>query len=686
LSQAGWRDRYESITVYQQGWRLGGKGASGRGVNGRIEEHGLHIWMGFYLNAFRMMGDCYDELGRLKGHAEGMPPRIQDQFRRASAFEIMEERPEGWLRWAASFPEYQENPWDPGATVESPWQVLIRALELAREFARSAHDDAPPASLFQSLASGLAGLNTIVNQAELWLTRNLDAHPVAIAERALAFAKSLSPDPDSHSRDEHGVLRNMLEATMASAEKRRPVTSLLSDEGRRELYLSEIMLACCLGAVRDGVLTHGFEAIDGLDFAEWLRRNGASAEAVASPIITSLYDLGFAYKSGDPAQPRASAAAMLRGTARLFFTYRGAIAHKMSAGMGDVIFSPMYEVLSERGVDFRFFHRITNVRLSHDGRSVAAIDLERQVDLAEGRDSYSPLIAVKGRRCWPNAPLKDQLRDVDRLSPDDVESFWSQWPPAGLVSLRAGEDFDQVVLAIPVGAHQYICKQLIETNPRWARMVSGLETIYTQAFQLWLSESIDDLGSGGPPCTIGNYREPFDTCADMRQIIGSEDWPDASVRGIAYFCNAMPTPAGPADPRQADVPAKAAATVKATVVRYLQREMAELWPRAVERYPTSFKWGLLVGDESAVGPARIDTQFWRANIDPSERYVLALPGTSACRLAPGGSGYDNLFLAGDWTQCGLNSGCVESAVISGMLAANAMNGVPPGQNILGRDW
>ena len=43
------RERFE-VTVYQLGWRLGGKGASGRnrGVADRIEEHGLHIWFGFY--------------------------------------------------------------------------------------------------------------------------------------------------------------------------------------------------------------------------------------------------------------------------------------------------------------------------------------------------------------------------------------------------------------------------------------------------------------------------------------------------------------------------------------------------------------------------------------------------------------------------------------------------------------
>ena len=64
LSEPGWRDRFDSITVYQRGWRLGGKGASSRGENGRIEEHGLHIWLGSYENAFGMLRECYAELDR----------------------------------------------------------------------------------------------------------------------------------------------------------------------------------------------------------------------------------------------------------------------------------------------------------------------------------------------------------------------------------------------------------------------------------------------------------------------------------------------------------------------------------------------------------------------------------------------------------------------------------------------
>ena len=46
--------------------------------------------------------------------------------------------------------------------------------------------------------------------------------------------------------------------------------------------------------------------------------------------------------------------------------------------------------------------------------------------------------------------------------------------------------------------------------------------------------------------------------------------------------------------------------------------------------------------------------------------------SSGYRLRPDASGYDNLFLAGDWTECTLNAGCVEAAVISGMAAARAI--------------
>ena len=50
--------------------------------------------------------------------------------------------------------------------------------------------------------------------------------------------------------------------------------------------------------------------------------------------------------------------------------------------------------------------------------------------------------------------------------------------------------------------------------------------------------------------------------------------------------------------------------------------------------------------------------------------------TGRFRLRADASGYANLSLAGDWTDNGLNAGCIEAAVVSGIQAANAVRGRP----------
>ena len=47
------------VTLYQMGWRLGGKAASGRDKIGRNLEHGLHVWFGCYENTFQMVQEVY---------------------------------------------------------------------------------------------------------------------------------------------------------------------------------------------------------------------------------------------------------------------------------------------------------------------------------------------------------------------------------------------------------------------------------------------------------------------------------------------------------------------------------------------------------------------------------------------------------------------------------------------------
>ena len=97
-----------------------------------------------------------------------------------------------------------------------------------------------------------------------------------------------------------------------------------------------------------------------------------------------------------------------------------------------------------------------------------------------------------------------------------------------------------------------------------------------------------------------------------------------------------------------------------------------LWPKAVTGKPTQFCWNLLEAPDDLLGPKKLDYQYLRVNIDPSERYVLSVPGSVEFRLWPDRSGVHNLYLAGDWVRSGVNAGCIEAAVIAGRMTARAI--------------
>jgi len=108
----GWQDKFE-ITVYQMGWRLGGKGASGRNLDApyhyRIEEHGLHIWFGIYDNAFRLIRKCYEELGR----APDAPLGTWQAAFKPHSLSVLEENVSGqWLAWPIEMPTNTKTPGD----------------------------------------------------------------------------------------------------------------------------------------------------------------------------------------------------------------------------------------------------------------------------------------------------------------------------------------------------------------------------------------------------------------------------------------------------------------------------------------------------------------------------------------------------------------------------------------------
>ena len=259
-------------------------------------------------------------------------------------------------------------------------------------------------------------------------------------------------------------------------------------------------------------------------------------------------------------------------------------------------------------------------------------------------------------------------------------------PEGDQIEFKSAErnyEFDKLVRYVVALANEGGGTLVLGATDRRPREVVG-----TQAFQLWMNRDMRGLGWRGPAANVSGFVEPFDTWADMTHLLPEESW-RVPVRSIAYFCSVLADPGTPesaADPAHHE---EQRARVRDNAVRFLDRDIASLWPDAATP-DRGFRWEVLACEgeregRADEGDARFDRQFWTANISPSERYVLSLPGTSKFRVSPLDLSFDNLTITGDWTETGLNTGCVESAVISGLLAAHAIAGSPRLENIIGYD-
>ncbi|OJT16319.1 hypothetical protein BO221_50715 [Archangium sp. Cb G35] len=691
--------QYE-VTVYQLGWRLGGKGASGRGAADRIEEHGLHLWMGFYENAFRMIRDCYSELRR-----DPRTCRIatwRDAFSPVPLLALTNRTRLGeWEYWAARFPPTRDLPGDPLAG-ENPFSLrgyFSRATNLLLELVRSARFPsesagpwpvgytAPPWQPPPQSGSVWEGISRLLKYGQL-ISATATFEGVWLLHTAVS---TLYPHVHLRGRPQE-LLLQLLDGLGAAAHRQLEALTERDDELRRVWEVVDLILTLIRGSVRFGLATdpRGFDAIDDYDWVEWLRLNGLSSTAMSSSFLRSLYGLMFAYEDGDPHRPRLSASVMLRGLLRMFFTYRGALFWKMNSGMGDTIFAPMYEVLKRRGVRFRFFHRLRNLRLAppspQERPYVEALEFDLQAEV-KGDVEYWPLVDVRGLPCWPSTPDYSQLIDGECMAREgwNFESHWDE-RRAGTRQLHVGQDFDLVVLGTSIGALPHVASELLARDTRWQKMVKEVKTVATQAFQLWMNTDVRALGWRESRVLLAGFVEPFDTWADMSHLAPEESWRQPP-QSIAYFCNVLPEP--PPTPHSPDQGFLAAEhhRVRTNAIHFLNHDIGWLWPLAVRR--EGFRWELLLdpseGTPERTGEARFDSQFFTANVNPSDRYVLSLPGASRHRISPLDLTFDNLTIAGDWTESGLNSGCVESAVMSGQLAAHAISGWPPLETIIGYD-
>jgi uncharacterized protein with NAD-binding domain and iron-sulfur cluster len=695
LSRPEHNGQYQ-VTVYQMGWRLGGKGASGRGVAGRVEEHGLHLWMGFYENAFRLMRESYAE--RNQAFPNSRFASWREAFTPAPDVGVADRdsadgNADGWAFWMAHFPSGKGEPGDP--STGDPLTVtayLRQAVMLIVELLRSAGAMQPapePGGDGGEAAAAASGPDALSSAIGALLRYGQLATTAAILEASELLRQAADAFFPQFFSGAGSPVAQLVESLSVAA--RRQLASLV--EGDRELrrvwQVIDIILAILRGSIRSGLALdpRGFDAINDYDWREWLRMNGASDQSLASGFMRGIYDLVFAFEDGDIHRPRLAAGVALRGAMRMFFTYRGSLFWRMNAGMGDVVFAPLYQALKHRGVRFEFFHRLRNVGLSPreegDAPYVQALEFDVQAKI-KGGGEYQPLIDIHNIPSWPSTPDYAQLVNGSAMKREG-RAFESAWEKrrTGQKKLAVGRDFDFVVLGVSVATLPEVAQELIEREPRWRDMVRHVKTVPTQAFQLWMRESTAELGWPHPPANLSGFVEPFDTWAEMSHLIPEETWKEP-VRSIAYFCSVLPDAAPDAASVTEAYHRNQRATVRANAVDFLNNGAGVLWPHAVRK--GEFRWEILAAEGKAAarrGAQRFDTQYWAANVSPADRYVQSLPGSIVYRLSPLDMAFDNLTIAGDWTATGLDSGCIESAVMSGMLAAHAISSKPRLCDIVG---
>jgi uncharacterized protein with NAD-binding domain and iron-sulfur cluster len=661
--------RLVDITVYQMGWRLGGKGASGRGVAGRIEEHGLHLWLGFYENAFRLMRQCYSELDR--DPATCAIATFEQAFVRDSQVSVAESELDGsWEVWTSTFPETDAGP---GTTFESeqPFSFahyLTRSLTLAVALIGSLDStDRPPKRNAGTLEDLWRKLENLLQAGQI-------AGTALLMELANSVREIVALSPTGFVHPMVGDAVERMQRVVSSQIR----TISLSDPRRRRMWtILDLVLSCLRGVYRFDLYKHpqGFDAINDYDWLEWLRLNGAAEETLDSAFVRgSCYDLTFAYRDGNPNEPAFAAGVALRCALRMFFTYRGAVFWKMTAGMGDIVFAPAYEVLKQRGVKFEFFHKLTNVEVAqdHQGKHVSALDFEVQAETLDGLE-YTPLVDVKGLPCWPSEPDYAQLAKPESF-PSSPAAFESQSISLGKPKrVEVVRDFDMVVLGVSIDTIKDTCSSIIDENERWRAMAENVTSIGTQAAQVWLNKSMTELGVERAPGNLSGFVTPFDTWADMTSLMPREAWPESQPQALAYFCSVLPESeaqtalVGTAREDQVEALHD---LVQQNLDDFLQNQLRHIWPRAADAR------GAVIDRHGT---------FISANYFGSERYVQSLPGTVRHRISPLDRSYDNLTIAGDWTHNGLDAGCVEAAVMSGLLACHAISGYPELRDIIGFD-
>lgn len=700
----GWQENYE-ITIYQTGWRLGGKTSTGRGRCDRIEEHGIHILQGWYDTTFRLLRSIYAERKK-ENLAPGSP--LQDLFKDGLVANnttlLTEFIPEigKWINWPLIFPETTEQPGtgeplDMWSLVKKGMAVMLEML-LGSPYEKGVN---PVAAwildhFFPKYENGVEEkqqekTGCLYFFMKPFLKKNSEARRIIDKEisNILEAAHLLNEPATDNKHAHHSIILNMIEKYIKHIEQKGLPFAEAEKENRH------IAIAICFayynlkGVLEDvynpGTKTFDFNKINKYDYRQWLGMQGAPQWLIDSVIVRFFYTGTFANLVNE------TGGAVAAGTALQFFAkssgYKGSFVYQMVYGTGDVMVMPLYEVLKNRGVKFKFFHKIEQVHYAATG-AIENISYAEQVQLAV--PEYNPVKKINDDKLsvWPSEPLYDQLNpnDVKRLKAAKIslEDPWAEWADFKQGQLQKGVDFDEVILGIPLGTLKTICSEIIEVEDRWKLMVNNVVTTPTQSAQLWFLPSLKELGfdlaTWGLPSedaapNVVVYQNPMYSWLDSSLVLTNENWPvDQRPEFLAYFTGpfVLHKPLPPFTDHEYQ--AKANQRLVDAFEQWLQDNAAWFWPKAATYlYPQGLNFQLLADPDNATdGYSRFSSQFFRANVRPTDHYTLSVPNSDQYRLKADASGFENMYICGDWIDFGGNVGYIDGTIQSGQQAAQAL--------------
>ncbi|MCP4810126.1 MAG: hypothetical protein GY913_24645 [Proteobacteria bacterium] len=335
--------------------------------------------------------------------------------------------------------------------------------------------------------------------------------PSAGALRAMSRLQERGRDLGDRPAD-LGAWRGLLRLLDKALDRRaRALTSRNVDE-HPVIALLDLILALLTAMVDpDEGVAHDwdFDRWNHMELRQLLKKHGGHPAVVDHwSGLRMIYDSTSQYRQGDPKQPDMAAGTGARVVLRTMTTYKGSVLYHLAAGAGETFISPLYEVLKQRGVRFEMFHDVRELTCS-EGR----VDSVRIAVQADAQD-YRPTFVHRGLVVWPEEPFWDQLGG--KFS-GDFERRWNKPEPVDELVLRDGPDYDELILAIPLGAirERKLADELRVHEP-FARMLDAPSLVPTAAAQLWMDESLLELGWIRPPPALVGWTYPLSIWADHR--------------------------------------------------------------------------------------------------------------------------------------------------------------------------